>query len=469
RPLIPQFISLQKLTHEDLDLGILPNGETTTAAATESARQGLSRSLQAQLDCELTMLQEIKVPRDTESGEIDGDAHEGTNLIGATEFADRTEENQRSLDPLEFSICQCHNDYRDDALEIVESHVEEITPQIVLNDEFTVVQPGTLSTAKPSQTPLTHCSRCSKQVLAVSENGQATSFSHPPDSSSHQTQHHTRLYEPNHHLKHNHHHNHFHHQRFHHHHDHNHQQHPHHLKLDQCPVGSQSTVCGDFSETESVASGRPVLHKSDLLNVLPEMLGSLSTLSVNTAHSAHSAHSRHRALRHRKAAGIGGIDHMTGPADSRQSLALGSKLTLAESEGLPLEAHGKDFGHPEEDGEELEQATFSSWELFKIVRFDLFCVGAFLVQMASIIPTMFVPSYIVSAGLSASSAASMVSILGISNTSGRLCAGFLSYLGIDTIRIYNGGTFLAGVACFLLPLCSTFPSLVAFAVCHGFF
>ncbi|GFN75718.1 monocarboxylate transporter 14 [Plakobranchus ocellatus] len=57
----------------------------------------------------------------------------------------------------------------------------------------------------------------------------------------------------------------------------------------------------------------------------------------------------------------------------------------------------------------------------------------------------------------------------VSNTVGRLAAGFLSFLGQGTMRIYNCGTFLAGLSCLLLPLCTTFPALVAFAVAHGFF
>lgn len=130
----------------------------------------------------------------------------------------------------------------------------------------------------------------------------------------------------------------------------------------------------------------------------------------------------------------------------------------------------KGLGHVDiQDARKGEAKDFSTCDLFKIVRFDLFCVGAFLVQVTSIIPTMFVPSYVVSAGLSASTAATIVSFLGISNTAGRLSAGFLSYLGLGSVLIYNSGTFLAGLACFLLPFCSTFPSLVAFAVGHGFF
>ncbi|XP_005107868.2 monocarboxylate transporter 3 [Aplysia californica] len=114
-------------------------------------------------------------------------------------------------------------------------------------------------------------------------------------------------------------------------------------------------------------------------------------------------------------------------------------------------------------------ARVSPLSLLRLAGFDLFCVGAFLIQVAASIPAMFTPSYTLSLGLDQTSAATVVSVLGIANTVGRLVAGFLAYLKVGSVRIYNTGTFLAGLACYFLPACTTYPTLLTFAVCHGFF
>ena len=64
---------------------------------------------------------------------------------------------------------------------------------------------------------------------------------------------------------------------------------------------------------------------------------------------------------------------------------------------------------------------------------------------------------------------SLSTYIGVSNTLGRFAAGFLAYLGLGSVRIYTIGTGLAGVACFFLPVCTTYIELVVQASSYGFF
>ena len=354
--ILPQFISL----HEGLDLGTRPNGghERGQAGQAELEKDGLSRSLHTQLDYDPSRLEEIKPPRIHKNGESYTDADVENNLSDAAEFAHKTESNHRNFERQDDLLCQCNNEQENDIYKIRESQVEEITPDTLNNKDVA-------ATRIPSQSPTqpTHCNRCSKTVPVDSEIGHGSTLSPIPISIPQNSVQH-RLYEPNHNHKHNH-HNHLHHQRFHHHNHHHlhHHHHHHHHQLDQSAAGSHSTLC-EASESGSVVSGRPILQKSDLLNVLPELLGSLSTLSVNTVHSAHSVRSR-RSLLHQRA----GEHHVTGAGDSHTSLNLGSKHTLSES--LTLEVPGKDFGGLEEEGIELEQVRIcefaTTWDGFRSI------------------------------------------------------------------------------------------------------
>ena len=141
--------------------------------------------------------------------------------------------------------------------------------------------------------------------------------------------HHHRLYEPN-----NHHHNHLHHLRRPHPHD-----HPHHQLHEKLCYRDSHSSLHDATDTESNISGRPPLQKSDLLNILPEFLGSMSSLSVhsvhNVGHSRGSLHSLRSSVLHQRAGGY----HVTGPHGPQATVSLGSKHSLpgrstVEDEGM---------------------------------------------------------------------------------------------------------------------------------------
>ena len=156
-----------------------------------------------------------------------------------------------------------------------------------------------------------------------------------------------RLYEPNNHHQDNH-HNHLHHLRRHHPHD-----HPHHQLHEKLCYRDSHSSLHDATDTESNISGRPPLQKSDLLNILPEFLGSMSSLSVhsvhNVGHSRGSLHSLRSSVLHQRAGGY----HVTGPHGPHATVSQGSKHSLSGRSTLE-----------DEEMEEVELEQVTSYNLY---------------------------------------------------------------------------------------------------------
>lgn len=61
-------------------------------------------------------------------------------------------------------------------------------------------------------------------------------------------------------------------------------------------------------------------------------------------------------------------------------------------------------------------------------------------------------------------------LTGVANTLGRFFAGLIANIGrFSHLTICNVGLLLSAVACFLFFLCTTFSTLLGFAITYGFF
>ncbi|GFN75716.1 monocarboxylate transporter family [Plakobranchus ocellatus] len=427
----PQFRSLQKLQHQSLDFrnaGLDREDDNNLSPTPPGVREGLrlSKSLQDHLDCDDKDLQYINPVRDEKDiSEKNQFLYDSAPKNGIQKSIANP---QSYAEENEFAHHQYQCDKNCQKHEITHSSENILTPSIVVNG----VGPCQISsttqsfTENPEKFQHCVCEKAPEKVNHESSDNHSTLESYPKHVLPHMIL--------NRHLQH-----HNHHQSDH---------HNHHHGQDDCENGSCSTlqdaVHNEVSH-DAFTDKLTTFHKSDLLNIQPEFLGSMTTLD-----SAHSG--SQMSLRSRRSASVCRLQNAAGLSQS--ALSLGSKHSRPGST-IIIESSGKQLhqlGEMESDEEMPQAVEYKSCDLFKIVRFDLFCTGAFLVQMAAIIPTMFAPSYVVSMGLSASSAANIVSILGVSNTVGRLAAGFLSFLGLGTMRIYNCGTFLAGLSCFYPPL-----------------
>ena len=76
--------------------------------------------------------------------------------------------------------------------------------------------------------------------------------------------------------------------------------------------------------------------------------------------------------------------------------------------------------------------------------------------------------YAIGLGMEFSSAAFLLSVLGISNAASRIITGFLSdRKSVDCVAIHNGALIIAGVSTCLLPLMHTYTLLCVYCVIFG--
>ncbi|GFR82679.1 monocarboxylate transporter 12 [Elysia marginata] len=315
---ISQFVSLPRLVQEGL-------GDGQTERTTKGER---SQSLSVQLDCDATPFEHIGHSKTPNQGYLD----KGTSVVLSTANTNESAYEEGDVnfnsDDKTYRTCQYSNDKTCHVIVKNDSHATVTAPDIVVDGED-VFRHG-------HATQTTYSVPYSKPVVCEVDEQTAPPVFHSQNGlSNYSLAHHHGNYN-----------NHSHHQRVHHSNSHGHHS--------QWSRDSHSTL-HDAAETESVVSGRPILHKSDLLNILPEFIGSLSTLSVNTVHSGllsqtrGSMHSLRSSLLHRRASRASAASKM----DSQTSLSMGSKHTLPA--GFPLDFNGKDCNNLEEGDVQEEQ------------------------------------------------------------------------------------------------------------------
>ncbi|XP_076443067.1 uncharacterized protein LOC143281699 [Babylonia areolata] len=149
--------------------------------------------------------------------------------------------------------------------------------------------------------------------------------------------------------------------------------------------------------------------------------------------------------------------------------AAAEKETHREKEAAGCPLLQPDGSHNEEDPASAGyEGRLRRW-LRSQVEFILFLLGAFLIQLICYVPPLLTPSYAYDHGISKEQVATILSIYGLLNTGGRLLAGVMVYWGVRTLHVYNLGTLLSAVACFVFPLATSFPSIAACLGLHGFF
>ena len=85
-------------------------------------------------------------------------------------------------------------------------------------------------------------------------------------------------------------------------------------------------------------------------------------------------------------------------------------------------------------------------------------------------PFIFLTDRAVDEGISEGQAKWLVSIIGISNTVGRVLFGFMAdRKGVNRLMLYNTALTICGVATAVCPLCYNFPLLVVYACVFGLF
>lgn len=108
--------------------------------------------------------------------------------------------------------------------------------------------------------------------------------------------------------------------------------------------------------------------------------------------------------------------------------------------------------------------------LLKDTIFLMFVISNFCTSIGFNMPFIFLTDRAVDEGIDAESAKWLVSVIGISNTVGRVIFGFLADRpGVNRLLLYNTALTICGIATALCPLCSTYPLLVLYACVFGVF
>lgn len=112
--------------------------------------------------------------------------------------------------------------------------------------------------------------------------------------------------------------------------------------------------------------------------------------------------------------------------------------------------------------EMLDFSLMLNFSFFMLFMGNLFaCAGFF-------IPFSYIVDQAVRLGVPSSNAAFLLSIMGISNTIGRVLCGFLADLScVNTLLLNNAMLILSSIVLFLEPFCVTYTTLVIFAVVYG--
>lgn len=108
------------------------------------------------------------------------------------------------------------------------------------------------------------------------------------------------------------------------------------------------------------------------------------------------------------------------------------------------------------------------FSILKDVPFVLICVGNLFAMVGFYVPFTYLVDHALEQNVSKSDAAFLLSVIGITNTVGRILSGVLADLTkVDALIINNVALVISAVLLFLEPFCTTYPLLVLFAALYG--
>lgn len=102
------------------------------------------------------------------------------------------------------------------------------------------------------------------------------------------------------------------------------------------------------------------------------------------------------------------------------------------------------------------------------ISFFMLFLGNIFVCTGYFIPFSYIVDRAVQLNIPSSKAAFLISIMGITNTVGRVLCGFLADLSfVDPLKLNNAILLVSGFALLLEPLCTTYTTLVIFSLVYG--
>lgn len=104
------------------------------------------------------------------------------------------------------------------------------------------------------------------------------------------------------------------------------------------------------------------------------------------------------------------------------------------------------------------------------IVFQLFAISNLLTSIGLCVPYVFLPNRAAAMGMDESEGAFLISIVGISNTVGRIVFGFLAdFKCINRLMLYNTVLVLCGACSLLSALCFNYPLMATYSASFGLF
>uniref|UniRef100_A0A0K2UYI8 Major facilitator superfamily (MFS) profile domain-containing protein n=1 Tax=Lepeophtheirus salmonis TaxID=72036 RepID=A0A0K2UYI8_LEPSM len=111
-----------------------------------------------------------------------------------------------------------------------------------------------------------------------------------------------------------------------------------------------------------------------------------------------------------------------------------------------------------------------NYHLLSNPRFLFICMSNVFAMLGFYVPFVFLPDMAVSRGVERESANILISIIGISNTFGRVLAGWFSdFEFVNSLVVTNIALFLSGISVLLLPVFNSYTAYAIIALLFGFF
>ncbi|XP_043193230.1 uncharacterized protein LOC122365772 isoform X2 [Amphibalanus amphitrite] len=115
-------------------------------------------------------------------------------------------------------------------------------------------------------------------------------------------------------------------------------------------------------------------------------------------------------------------------------------------------------------------AEMVDMEILRNPLFMLICASNVFGMLGFYVPFVYIVDTAVNRGVEPDKAAFLLSVIGITNTLGRVLSGFITdFPRVDALFVNNLCILLSGVCVFLIPFCSSYASFVAVCVAFGFF
>lgn len=113
-------------------------------------------------------------------------------------------------------------------------------------------------------------------------------------------------------------------------------------------------------------------------------------------------------------------------------------------------------------------SSLIQFSLFKSVTFDLLCFSSFITFLGFFVPFMFLAARAEDLGADKESASFLLSIIGITNTVGRVACGALSdHPKVNVLLVNNAALTVGGIVTIATPWFPAYEMMIVYAAIFG--